>query len=146
MRDEGIMEAHRSLGNQLVCLLVHVGKLAEAEEAFRSLPYRNEFSWTSLISGHIKCGKLSRAFLLYHKMQEDSVQPSGHTFVSLVKACIKLEDVEKAWSLHEDICKLGLQKDLFVGSSLVNLYAKCCVACKGYCILECNDKRVWNKP
>eukprot|EP00250_Pteridium_aquilinum_P006068 c16053_g1_i1 orf=80-670(+) len=119
MRENGL-ESHRTLGNQLVSLLVDVGSIHDAQQVFNKLRYRSECAWTSLISGYIKNGKPQLALTLYGKMQEDSVQPSGYTFVALLKACLKLKDVERGHCIHFNISKRGLERDLFVGSALVD--------------------------
>ena len=70
------LEAHKSIGNYLVPMLVEVGSLSDAQQVFDRLVNRNEYSWTSLITGYIECGELHYAFELHHKMQEDCVHPN----------------------------------------------------------------------
>eukprot|EP00250_Pteridium_aquilinum_P021348 c25097_g11_i1 orf=2-610(-) len=124
MRDHGL-EAHRSLGNYLVPMLVDVGRINDAQEVFDRLAYRNEYSWNSLLTGYVKCGKSQHALSLYQKMQDDSLHPSGHTFVALLNACAKLRDEKNGRELHTEIVRKGLERDFLVGSTLVNMYAKC---------------------
>ncbi|KAI5056942.1 hypothetical protein GOP47_0028760 [Adiantum capillus-veneris] len=46
--------------------------------------------------------------------------------VGLLKACAKKKDLYKGIQLHEAICNKGLlQKNIFIGSTLVHMYAKC---------------------
>eukprot|EP00250_Pteridium_aquilinum_P019063 c24275_g6_i1 orf=480-1427(+) len=120
------LEAHRSLGNRLVSMFVTVGSMSYAQKIFDTLVYKSESSWNSLINGYVKCGKPRRALALYENMQQISLPPSRHTFVALLKACTKLKDVERGNELHAEIAKHGLLRtDLFVGSTLVDMYAKC---------------------
>eukprot|EP00250_Pteridium_aquilinum_P019334 c24391_g4_i1 orf=349-705(+) len=47
------------------------------------------------------------------------------TLVALLKACVKEKDLYKGSRLHADVLKRGLlQENIFVGGTLVNLYAK----------------------
>ena len=55
------LEVHHSLGNYLVPMLVEVGSLCDAQHVFDRLVDRNEYSWTSLITGYIECGDLQHA-------------------------------------------------------------------------------------
>eukprot|EP00250_Pteridium_aquilinum_P033305 c5425_g1_i1 orf=1-645(-) len=121
------LEASTSLGNYLVPMLVDVGCIRDAQQVFDRLLHINEWSWDSLISGYVNHGKPHHALLLYQKMPKDgSLQPLRPTFVSLLRACVKLKDLEAGLELHTDVAKRGLLKrDLFVGSTLVDLYAKC---------------------
>eukprot|EP00250_Pteridium_aquilinum_P005543 c15617_g2_i1 orf=3-845(-) len=130
LRERG-MEAHSSLGNELVSALVDTGNIHDAQKVFDKLVYRNERSWNSLISGYGKGGEPQIALTLYQKWQEDNtVCPKMSTLVALIKACTKLKDLEKGSRLHAEIVRTGLlESDLFVGSSLVYMYTKCgCLA------------------
>ena len=51
------LEAHTSLGNCFISMFVDVGCIDEAYKAFDALLHRNELSWNTLITGHVRCGK-----------------------------------------------------------------------------------------
>eukprot|EP00250_Pteridium_aquilinum_P034590 c7791_g1_i1 orf=556-1182(+) len=124
MREFGL-ETHETLGNYLVPLLMEVGSLCDAEQVFNRLVLRNEYSWNALIAGFVKYGDSHHALMLFQKMSEDSVRPSGFTYVAVLKACANLKDVIRGQELHNEIARIGLERDLFVGSSIVDLYVKC---------------------
>lgn len=114
-------EAYKSLGNHIVPMFVDCGSVFDAEEVFNRINFRNVHSWTSLILGYIQSGQLQHALDLYHKMQEDSVNPSSYTLVALIKACVRVKDVRQ---VHDEVVQTGFECDLFVGSSLIDTYAK----------------------
>ncbi|KAI5055365.1 hypothetical protein GOP47_0030510 [Adiantum capillus-veneris] len=120
------LEGHGLLGNLLIQMLVEAGSMLDAQQVFDTLESRNEWSWTSLINGYVRYGKPENAFQLYEKMLSDStIYPSGQTFMGLLKACLKLKDLERGQKLHVDIARRGLlEEDPFVGSILVDMYAK----------------------
>ena len=121
------LENHISLGNLLVSLLVEVGRIQEAQQLFDKLFYRNECSWNSLISGYVKHGEPHRALLLYHEMKkDDSLKPSMYTYVALLKACANLKDSKRGCEIHSEITsKSLLETNVFIGSSLLHMYAQC---------------------
>eukprot|EP00250_Pteridium_aquilinum_P005690 c15743_g1_i1 orf=1-1287(-) len=121
------MEAHISLGNYLVSMLAGIGSIEYARHIFDKLVSRISLSWNSLIKGYIECGWTYPAFLLYQDMQMDAYAcPSSHTIIALLKTCIKLKDLKRGLEIHADVARTGLLKrDLFVGSTLVDMYAKC---------------------
>ena len=47
------------------------------------------------------------------------------TFVYTLKACGNMGAIEKGLELHFDVLCKGLEKDSFIGSTLVDMYAKC---------------------
>ncbi|KAH7416078.1 hypothetical protein KP509_14G074100 [Ceratopteris richardii] len=58
-------------------------------------------------------------------MQEEGIYPSVYTFIALLKACVSASCLEKGQNVHIDITKFGLEEDAYIGSSLVDMYAKC---------------------
>ncbi|KAH7287280.1 hypothetical protein KP509_32G048400 [Ceratopteris richardii] len=120
-------DAHPLLGNNLVSALAEAGLIDNAQQVFDNLSVRNEWSWYCLINGFVKCTKPHLAFNLYELMQDErGVNPAGHTFVALLKACIQLKDLGRGLELHSHIVRMGiLEKDVFVSSALIHMYAKC---------------------
>ncbi len=57
-------------------------------------------------------------------IQQEGVQPDSVTFVGVLKACASMVAIEEGRCVHRDIIQSGLESDVFVGSSLVNMYAK----------------------
>lgn len=120
------LEAHITFGNYLVVLLVEVGCIHTACAVFDKLVFRNEHSWNSLLIGYVRFGKPQQALSLYRLGKHESIGFNAYTVVELLKACTELKDVETGSDLHAHVAKMGLFKDdLFVGSSLVDMYAKC---------------------
>jgi pentatricopeptide repeat protein len=58
-------------------------------------------------------------------MQHEGVQPDSVTFVGLLNACASVVVLEQGRCVHQQILQSGLESDVFVGSSLVDMYAKC---------------------
>jgi len=52
------------------------------------------------------------------------VQPDFVTFVGVLTACPNMVAIEEGRCVYWDIIESGLESDDFVGSSLVNMYAK----------------------
>eukprot|EP00250_Pteridium_aquilinum_P000713 c10859_g2_i1 orf=1-276(-) len=86
--------------------------------------FDSQSSWNSLITSCIKSGMLHHALSLYQQLPKDnSVYLSGHTYVTLLKACSKLKDLEGGLMLHADVAGTGLiENDLFIGNTLIDMY------------------------
>lgn len=97
-------------------MLVNVGSMHDAQKVFDRLVYRNEYSWTSLITGYVECGESHHALNLYQKMQKDCVQPSGYTFVAVLKACASLNDAERGQELHAELARKGWKAILLLST------------------------------
>ncbi len=53
------------------------------------------------------------------------MHPNTVTFVGVLNACASVVALEEGRSVHEQIIQSGCESDVFVGSSLVDMYAKC---------------------
>ncbi len=78
-----------------------------------------------MILGHVKCRQGQKALELFHQMQQEGVRPDAVTFVGVLNACTSVVALEEGRLAHEQIIESGWDSDLFLGSSLVDMYAKC---------------------
>ncbi len=53
------------------------------------------------------------------------MQPDSLTFVGVLNACASVVALEEGRCIHQQIIRSGLESDVFAGSSLVDMYAKC---------------------
>jgi hypothetical protein len=58
-------------------------------------------------------------------MQQEGLQPDFVTFVGVLNACASILVLEEGRYIHQEVIESGLELDVFVGSSLVDMYAKC---------------------
>jgi pentatricopeptide repeat protein len=58
-------------------------------------------------------------------MQQEDVWPDSVTFMGVLNACASVAALEEGRCVHEQIIESGWDSDVFVGSSLVDMYAKC---------------------
>ncbi|CAK9267453.1 unnamed protein product [Sphagnum jensenii] len=59
------------------------------------------------------------------QMQRECVEPYTGTFVGILNACASAGALEEGKHFHEQIVQRGFESNVFVGSNLVNMYAKC---------------------
>jgi pentatricopeptide repeat protein len=57
-------------------------------------------------------------------MQQEGMDPGALTFVGILNACANVMALEKGRCIHERIAQSGFESNVFVGNSLVDLYAK----------------------
>ncbi|OMO73732.1 hypothetical protein COLO4_26887 [Corchorus olitorius] len=78
--------------------------------------------WNLMIRWFAKMGCFHLALSFYFKMLGCGVSPDNFTFPSVVKACSALNNVRFGTLIHEAINLMGFEVNVFVGSSLINLY------------------------
>jgi pentatricopeptide repeat protein len=111
--------------NSLVDMYAKCGSIEEAWRVFNKMPSRDVVTWTTMILGHVQCGQGQKASELFQKMQQEGVQPNSVTFVAVLNACATIVALEEGRYVHQQIIQSGCESEVSVGSSLVDLYAKC---------------------
>ncbi|CAK9260361.1 unnamed protein product [Sphagnum jensenii] len=101
------------------------GSIEDALEVFDRMHTRDAVAWTTMILGYVKCSQGKNALELFHKMLYEGVEPIPATFMAVLSACASVVALEEGRLVHEYISRSGWESDLFVGSSLIDMYAKC---------------------
>eukprot|EP01018_Ginkgo_biloba_P001344 Gb_25868 [translate_table: standard] len=101
------------------------GNVFEALKLFQNMPERNVVSWNAMISGFAQNGHVEEALKFLRQMQLTGVKPNSNSFASVLPACASLAALEQGKEIHGEIIKSGFESDVFVGSALVDMYAKC---------------------
>jgi pentatricopeptide repeat protein len=118
-------ESNIFLGNSLVDMYAKCGSIEDAWRVFNKMPSRDVVTWTAMILGHVKCRQGQKALELFQQMQQEGVQPNTVTFVGVINACASVVALEEGRCVNQQIVKCGWESDVFVGSSLVDMYVKC---------------------
>ncbi|KAJ7559564.1 hypothetical protein O6H91_04G091300 [Diphasiastrum complanatum] len=113
------------VGSALVNMYAKCGDLENALHVFDSMPERTVVSWNAIISGYVKTGKGREALRLYQQMKKADLRLTDFTFIFLLKACGSLADIEQGKQIHADIIESGIAFNVFLGTALVDMYAKC---------------------
>jgi pentatricopeptide repeat protein len=113
------------VGTSLVDMYAKCGSIEDCQRVFDKMPSRNVVTWTAIILGYVKCGQGQKALDLFQEMKQEGVHPNAFTFVAVLNACASLVALEDGRCAHEQIIQSGCESDVFVGSSLVDMYAKC---------------------
>lgn len=113
------------LGNTIVNTFVKCGSIADALGCFHKLRKRTAFSWTAIISWHSNNGQGAEALRYYYRMQAEGVLPTKYIYICVLKSCGSLEDLKEGKRIHNDLIRSGRQLDVFLGTALIDMYAKC---------------------
>ncbi|XP_040383926.1 pentatricopeptide repeat-containing protein At2g22410, mitochondrial-like [Oryza brachyantha] len=101
------------------------GFMDDARRVFDEMSDRDVFPWNALMTGYVQCKLCKEALALFHEMQEARVEPDEITMVNLLTACSHLGALEMGMWVHRYIEKHRLVLSVALGTSLVDMYAKC---------------------
>ncbi|KAH8934858.1 hypothetical protein BDL97_17G001400 [Sphagnum fallax] len=118
-------ESHLVVGNSLIDMYAKCGSMEDAWRIFNKMHLRDVISWTAVIQGYARSGKGQKALELFRQMQQEGVQPNSVTFLGVLNACATVMALEEGRRAHEQIIECDFESDVFVGSSLIDMYAKC---------------------
>jgi pentatricopeptide repeat protein len=79
----------------------------------------------ALIGMYVKCGRNDDAFELFRQMQQEGMELSNITYMSILNACTNPSALEWGREVHAHIVNSGLKWDVCVGTALISMYAKC---------------------
>ncbi|KAH7387900.1 hypothetical protein KP509_16G047600 [Ceratopteris richardii] len=122
----GFLARSHTVGNTLVDMYSKCGLPAKAKQVFEALSYKDVVSWTALILAYAECADGEKALICFEKMKADGVFPNATTFICCMRACSSIGAVDRGESIHVEVERCGLlEKDVAVGTALVNMYVQC---------------------
>ncbi|XP_070056081.1 pentatricopeptide repeat-containing protein At3g09040, mitochondrial [Nicotiana tomentosiformis] len=104
---------------------VGLGRLDDARQLFSQMASPNVVAWNVMISGHAKGGKEVEAIQFFQDMIKASIRPTRSTLGSVLSAIASVANLSIGLQVHALAVKQGLESNVYVGSSLINMYAKC---------------------
>ncbi|URE02042.1 Pentatricopeptide repeat-containing protein [Musa troglodytarum] len=111
--------------HSLITMYSRCGEVALARQVFDEIGVRDPVSWNSMLCGYAQNGLSDKAIKLFHTMREARVEPDKITIVGVLSACAAVGALELGRSLDAYASGNGLYHNVFVGTALVDMYAKC---------------------
>ncbi|KAL6539843.1 putative pentatricopeptide repeat-containing protein, mitochondrial [Orobanche hederae] len=112
------------LSTRMIVLYLKCEVLDDARMVFDETRERNVVSWTAMISGYTKSGFCSEALNLFVQMLRSGTYPNEFTFATVLTSCMGPYGLEHGRQIHSHIVKSPFEFHTYVGSSLLDLYAK----------------------
>ncbi|KAI5057774.1 hypothetical protein GOP47_0027789 [Adiantum capillus-veneris] len=109
----------------LVTMYAKCQSLEEACAVFRVCRNLDVVTWGALISGFMENGQGQGAVEAFKRMKETDIKPNAAVFVGLLKASSNEGELEQGMLVHEEIRKAGLDGDMAIKASLIDMYSNC---------------------
>ncbi|XP_006833341.2 pentatricopeptide repeat-containing protein At4g39530 [Amborella trichopoda] len=114
-----------SIGNAVIEMYANCTSIDEARRAFDNMSCRDEISWSSIIASYAQEDDGFEALLLCKQMQIEGFRLTEFSLAPCLMACAILAAMELGRQLHATITKSGFSSQVYVGSSILDMYAKC---------------------
>lgn len=113
------------VASALVDMYCKCGAMEEAMKLHNRMEMQTMISWNAITSGFSLQNQSEEAQKFFFKMLNLGLKPDNFTYATILDACANLVTIELGKQIHVKIIKDELQNDVFISSSLVDMYAKC---------------------
>ncbi|XP_078179142.1 tetratricopeptide repeat (TPR)-like superfamily protein [Carex rostrata] len=131
----------------LVTMYLKVGDLKSANKVY-GFGYQGNFSmWNCMISSFVRNGEGDKALELYRGNRDQLSSPDEITIVSLICACSQIGNFRHGKEINGYVFRYGLQNNVYIMASLIDLYSKCGMLDLAMKIFEISEKKSiasWN--
>ncbi|CAN8251990.1 unnamed protein product [Cochlearia groenlandica] len=126
------------VNTSLVSMYAKLGRISDSCKVFESMENRNDVSWNAMISGFVSNGFYTEAYNSFLRMLDEGFRPNVSCFVSVLKAIGLLRDVEKGRYVTLIALEIGMQDNVHVGTSLIDMLARCGCVTEAQSVFESN--------
>ena len=113
------------VGNAIVHMYSECKQVSDAYKAFIDIVWKDDGSWSSIIGTYKQNGMESEALELCKEMLADGITFTSYSLPLCISACSQLSAIDVGKQFHVFTIKSGYNHDVYVGSSIIDMYAKC---------------------
>lgn len=113
------------IGSSLIDMYATCTRVEDSYRVFNLLSEKDDISWNSIIAGCVQNGTFDEGLGLFRQMLAANVKPVEVSFSAILPACAHLTTLHLGKQLHAYIIRVGFDQNIYVASSLVDMYAKC---------------------
>lgn len=111
--------------NNIISGYAKCGEIRIASKMFGETSQRDAVSWNTMIAGFVNLGNFETALEFLKSMKRYGFAVDGYSFGSILKGVACVGYVEVGQQVHSMIVKMGYEGNVFAGSALLDMYAKC---------------------
>lgn len=110
--------------NSILDMYCRCSYLCEADRCFHGMMEKDLTTWNTLIAGYEKFDPIASLYI-FMQMVSQGFSPNCFTFTSIIAATANLAVLGCGRQVHGGILRRGLERNLPLANSLLDMYAKC---------------------
>ncbi|KAG2711023.1 hypothetical protein I3760_04G058200 [Carya illinoinensis] len=119
-------EGDLGVGNTLMDAYAKGGELGVSLKLFDGMAEKDTVSWNSIIGMFAQNGLFAEALDVFNRMlRNGGVSHNAVTLSAVLLACANSGALRIGTCIHDQVIKRGLEENVFVGTSVVDMYSKC---------------------
>ncbi|GFS34374.1 tetratricopeptide repeat (TPR)-like superfamily protein [Actinidia rufa] len=114
------------VGNTLMDAYAKCGDVGVSRKVFDGMIEMDGVSWNSMIAVYAQNGLSAEALQVFYDMVwNKDVCYNAVTLSTVLLACAHSGYLQMGKCIHDQVIKMGLEDDVFVGTSVIDMYCKC---------------------
>lgn len=141
------LDSNVFVGTALLDVYAKCGLVKDASLVFECMPERSEVTWSSMVAGFVQNQLHEEALVLFRKAQAIGLEHNHFTISSVLSACAARAALIEGNQVHAVFWKTGFCSNIFVTSSLIDMYAKCGIIEEAYIVFSSSKEKnvvLWN--
>nr|XP_043608473.1 pentatricopeptide repeat-containing protein At4g14850 [Erigeron canadensis] len=118
-------EYYVSVANGMIDFYGKCKDIYSARLVFDGICDPNDVSWCSMVAAYEQNEEGEKACMLFMEAMRNSIEPKDFIVSSVLSACAGITGLEMGRSVHALAVKACIDGNVFIGSALVDMYAKC---------------------
>ncbi|VFR02538.1 unnamed protein product [Cuscuta campestris] len=111
--------------NAMIHGYASVGNVESADLLFNEMPEKDLISWTTMIKCYSQNKMHRKSLQVFEDMKKHGVTPDEVTMTAIISASAHVGFLDHGKELHIYVMQKGFDLDVYIGSALVDMYAKC---------------------
>lgn len=111
--------------NTMIMGLLRCGMIEASEKLFQRMSEKDAITWTTMVTGFAQNSLGEKAFDVFREMRLQGVSIDQFTLGSILTACGGCMALNEGIQIHAYVIRNDILDNVFVGSSLVDMYVKC---------------------
>ncbi|CAM8958494.1 unnamed protein product [Rhodiola kirilowii] len=117
----GLHQTSFAIGN-FISMCAHLGLMCYAGKVFDQMLEPKSFVWNTVIRQCVQNHLPTNALCYFKQMLSRNERPDHFTMPCVIKACAELMELGTGLCVHGQCVKLGIELDVYVGTSLIEFY------------------------
>ncbi|POO00311.1 DYW domain containing protein [Trema orientale] len=119
------LEPDAFVGAKMIAMYASSGDLDSAVTTFNRINNPSSLSYNSIIRAYTLYGFPQKTIGIYFRMRSLGLKGDNFTYPFVLKCCADLSNVWMGICVHGISLRIGLEIDMYVGTSLIDMYVKC---------------------
>ncbi|KAM7463786.1 hypothetical protein LguiA_031907 [Lonicera macranthoides] len=135
------MDSNTFVGTALLDVYAKCNLIKDAIKVFLDMPEWSATTWSSMAAGYVQNELYEEALVLFHRAQVAGLENNQFIISSVISACAALAALIEGNQVHSVLYKTGFHANIYVASSLVDMYAKCGSIKDAYLVFSCVEEK-----